>query len=130
MKGPAHELWHLRLKACQYVAFLRGTGCKKEPAREQVSDAFGFNESERSAGPERLRTWGRRLEDHFDPFLVTDALETAKNLGSWYRHFKDKTDLDPYEREELESLEKRYGPAALTRDGRRFFDISPLENHD
>ncbi len=126
LKGPAHELWHLRFKACQQVAFLRGSGCDKEKALERVSDAYGFNRSERYAGLERLIKWEQRLEEHFDKFLVSDALESAYNQGGWYRHLKNKADLDPFEQQTLKSHEERYGKAALKRDGRKFRKNSPV----
>ena len=130
LKGPAHELWYLRLKAYQYVEFLRGTGCKKEKALEIVCDAYGLNESERCGGRGRLLKWGPRLKRHFDEYLLSDALDSACKRGRSYRHLKDKADLDPFEREELQSLKERFGTDALTRDGRKFFENSPLEYHD
>ena len=130
LKGPAHELWHLRFKACRYVAFLRGMGCSKENALEQVSEAFGLNESERSAGPERLLKWEQRLRKHFDEFLLSDAVESAFNLGGWYRHLKNRTDLDPFEKDELKSLKNRYGKSAMKSAGREFRKKSPVERHD
>ena len=131
LKGPAHELWYLRLKACQYVAFLRGTGCTKEEALEQVSDEYGLNESARSAGPERILQWRQRLKKHFDEILVTDALESAYNRGTWYRHFKkNRAHLDPFEKEELKSLKSQYGKSAMKRAGRIFRKKSPVERQD
>lgn len=126
MKGPSHELWNLRLKACQLVEFLRGTGCNKEKALELVADAYGLNHSERSAGPERLIKWEQRLVEHFDKFLVTDALETAFNLGTWYGHYKHSSELDEFEQEHFKELKDRYGEAALARDGRKFMESSPI----
>ena len=130
LKGPARELWYLRLKACQYVAFLRGTGCTKEEALAKASKVLGLNASERSAGPERLLQWKQRLKLHFDKFLITDALESAFNLGSWYRHLKNRSDLDPFDKEELKSLKGRYGKSTMRRAGRKFRKKSPVERND
>ncbi len=130
LKGPAHELWHLRFKACQQVEFLLGGGCDKDKALERVSDAYGLNRSKRVAGAERLIKWKQRLEKHFDELLVSDALESASNLGGRYSHLQNKADLDLFEQEELEYLTDWYGEAALTRDGRKFMENSPVERLD
>lgn len=126
MKGPAHELWHLRLKACRQVEFFRGSGSSKEEALELVGDAYGLNQSEQNAGQERLIKWEQRLLEHFDEFLVTDALETAFNLGTWYGHYKNSSDLDEFELEHFKELKDQYGEAALARDGRKFMESSPI----
>ena len=73
LKGPAHELWNLRLKACQQVAFFRGAGSSKEEALELVANAYGLNPLDQNAGQERLIKWEQRLEEYFDSFLVTAA---------------------------------------------------------
>ena len=126
LMGPARELWHLRLKACQQVEFLRGTGCSKETALERVSDAYGLNLSEKYAGRERLIKWEQRLTKHFDDFLVTDALETAFNQGTWYNHYISTTDLDEFKQDHLETIENWYGAIAIARDGRRYMAASPI----
>ena len=70
--------------------------------------------------------WEQRLVEHFDSFLVTDALETAFNLGTWYGHYKKSSDLNEFELEQFKELKDRYGEAALARDGRQFMESSPV----
>ena len=70
--------------------------------------------------------WEQRLVEHFDSFLVTDALETAFNKGTWYHHYVNTADLSEIKKMLFEGLKDRFGEAALARDGRQFMESSPV----
>ena len=80
LMGPARELWHLRLKACQQVEFYAAPVA----ARKLLLNAFPTHMGSicrKIRRRERLIKWEQRLTKHFDDFLVTDALETAFTRG-------------------------------------------------
>ena len=125
LKGPGHELWHLRLEAICYVHFLMGTGLKKGEAQEKVADAYRLNDSPTASGIERLTKWEQRLIDRFDAFVVKDALEGALNGGTWFKSWSEASTLGNVELEMLADFSRRFGPEALARDGESFANLFP-----
>jgi hypothetical protein len=120
LKGPAVQMWTLRFRAAEHVAFRRGRGLSKGEAQNRVAQNYGLDEKPSMPGQDILSKWQQRLPQHFDRFLIEDALSAAWNAGTWYESLSKRTDRDSFDEVHLELLEQTYGDAALAADGRRY----------
>lgn len=73
--GPAFSLDSLRFRAVEHVAYLNGTGLKKEAAQHLVALKFGVDEG-------TVKGWAKRLPDTFiSKSLLDKRLDFAKQMG-------------------------------------------------
>lgn len=124
LKGDAKALWELRLAAIQHVEFRRGCGMKKYKAQDVVADAYGINTA-KAAGIANLEGWEDRLPRYFDKHMVEDSIESARNVGTWYRKYKEDGPSDAIEQDHLDELERWFGEERLRKDGARFKQLNP-----
>jgi hypothetical protein len=120
LKGPAAQMWWLRFRAAEHVAFRAGRGLSKGEAMDHVAQEYGLDDVPSMPGQNILLKWEQRLPQHFDRFLIEDALSAARNGGGWYEHLSKSADCDSFDRDHLELLEQTYGDATLAADGRRY----------